>query len=260
MSKHYATEAELVADFLLHLNCRYGGGDKWTVYPETGGWDMLLVHRDGYQLGLEAKLALNAKVIDQALDGQHRLHSDDGPDFRGVLVPEDKLQHHLANICKAIGIGVIPIRPKKPYGSYSIPRMPSQDGRYSQHWPSWFPDQRVKLPDYVPDVVAGVASPVQLTDWKIRAIKLDIVLTRKGWVDRGDMRALGISPSRWTDAYQGYLAKAQLGQYTRCSRTPSLRAQHPVNYRQIEADAAIWGKVFDPFKQQAPEYLLQVQL
>lgn len=38
--------------------------DGWTCYPEGAGFDVLVVHEDGRQIGVEAKLSLNAKVCE----------------------------------------------------------------------------------------------------------------------------------------------------------------------------------------------------
>jgi hypothetical protein len=240
MSKTYASEADLVRCFVAQLHPR-GGDKKWTVYPETADWDLLLIHRDGYQLGLEAKLTLNAKAIDQALEGQHKYWARSGPDYRGVLVPQDGLQLHLVRICAAIGVGILSIKPPLRGHSFSVLCLPSEDS-YSQEWPHWMPAQRCAVPAYIPDVEAGHKSPVKLTDWKIKAIKLMIVLERRGWVTRRDMSALQISASRFTDLHHGFLAKGPNG-YVRSDRTPDLRAQHPVNYAQIEADTETWAKL-----------------
>jgi hypothetical protein len=233
----YASEAALVADFLDQL----GQGlrdNPWTVYPETAGWDLLMVHSAGHQLGLEAKLSLNAKVIDQALSGQHRYWNPAGPDYRGVLVPAGKCQAHLRNICAAIGIGIVEVRPRearvRQYFSLPIELW------HESAWQSWMPGERCPLPDYIPDVEAGKKSPVALTEWKIKAIKLMIVLERRGHVTRRDMAALKISASRFTDAWHGFLARTPQG-YVRCGRTPDLRAQHPRNFAEIEADAETWA-------------------
>lgn len=104
--------------------------------------------------------------------------------------------------------------------------------------------ERCILPDYIPDVAAGCAAPVQLTPWKINAIKLMIVLERRGYVTRKDMKVLQISPTRWCDHWHGFLAPAPDRRYVRCNRTPDLKAQHPVNWAQIEADFEVWGKDF----------------
>lgn len=249
----FATEADLVQTFLAVLEKQDRRRD-WTVYPETAGWDIVLVRTDGTQVGIEAKLSLNAKVIDQALEGQHsRFSGSDGPDYRAVLVPAGKVQHHLGNICAATGIKVLTLKPMDQVYSQWLD-LPDPASKHCR-WPHWCPSTRLALPDYIPDVRAGVASPIQLTPWKIKAIKLLIVLERQGFVTRADMKALEISPTRWTDAYNGYLARDS-GRFVRCAATPDLRAQHPVNYAEIEADVASWGKALDPFKTACPGWLL----
>ncbi len=115
-----------------------------------------------------------------------------------------------------------------------------------REWPHWLPAKRCPLPEYIPDVTGGHASPIALTAWKIKAIRLMILLDRRGFVTRQDMNALQISAARWTDGYHGFLARDPgRGGYVRCDRTPHLRAQHPVNFAQIEADFAKWGAGFD---------------
>ena len=232
----FEKETDLVAEFIDQLNKDYRD-NPWTVYPETAGWDLLLVHKEGFQLGIEAKLSLNAKVIDQALVNQHSSYLQ-GPDYRAVLVPADKVQHHLGNICAAIGLGMISIRRQQRGCTYGL-NLPNEDYSWRE-WPNWCPGERCALPDYVPDVAAGDKSPVMLTHWKIKAIKLMILLERNGVVHRGDMKALQISPSRWTDAWHGFLDRTPNG-FVKNERTPDLRAQHPVNYAEIEADFDNWN-------------------
>lgn len=248
----FVNEAELVQTFLNELARHKRLAADWTVYPETAGWDLVLVHKSGMQLGIEAKLSLNAKVIDQALSGQHSKWGGDGPDWRAVLVPCGKVQLHLGRICDAIGIQVLTQRKPERHISYGL-SLPDPNSNYCR-WPTWCPATRLPLPDYIPDVSAGCASPIQLTPWKVKAIKLMIVLERQGFVTRSDIKAIEISPTRWTDAYNGFLQRSA-GQFVKCSATPDLRAQHPVNYAQIEADVAEWGKCLDPFKQKAPDWL-----
>jgi len=222
----------------------------WTVYAETAGWDILLVHRDGYQLGIEAKLSLNAKVLEQTLSGLHSFYDSSGPDYRAALVPAKKVQNHLGKIAKALGIVIIPVREPEPR-VYRWADLPDQNSDYNA-WPNWCPAERCKLPDYVPDVSAGHAAPVQLTPWKVKAIKLMIWLDRYGSVTRKDMKALQISPTRWTDHYNGFLSPGANGGYVRNTRTPDLRAQHPVNYAQIEADYDAWAKDMPPRVTETP--------
>lgn len=249
----FATEADLVAAFVASVEAWNGNRNrrtsKWTIYPETAGWDLLLVDEAGVQVGIEAKLALNAKVICQALPDATWAEAD-GPDYRAVLVPNRDCQGHMHPIARALGLTIITV--SKSDSSYDRGRvsinpssLPDEHGGHDwdlQHWFSWLPAKRCALPNYVPDVEGGKPSPLCLTAWKIKAIKLMILLDRRGYVTRRDMKLLGISPTRWTDAYHGFLTADPIrGGYVRNGRTPDLRGQHPVNYAQIEADFDTWA-------------------
>lgn len=258
----FESEAELVAAFVADVQAqnerfeRHNAGCApgqrrrpiWTVYPETAGWDLLLVDSSGVQIGIEAKLSLNAKVICQALP-DHRWSNEAGPDYRAVLVPSDKVQGNMHPIAAAVGLTILTVRREAGWRDrvdvWVRPQMlpdESGDSWSLNDWFSWLPAKRCSLPDYVPDVQGGKPAPVALTAWKVKAIKLMILLDRRGGVTRADMKHLGISPTRWTDAYNGFLTPDRIkGQYVRCARTPDLRAQHPTNWQQIEADFAKWA-------------------
>jgi hypothetical protein len=238
----FATEAEMVATWLRTDFRNVNGRAQWLVYPETAGWDLLLVHEDGYQVGVQAKLSLNAKVLAQTLIGQHNEWRQTGPDYRAVMVPADKCQQHMGSIAAALGVVIMKVYPEER-GLYRHPNLPDEGSNYAA-WPNWMPEARCPLPEYVPDVAAGCASPVQLTLWKVKAIKLMILLERRGHVTRADMKALQISPTRLTDHYQGFLGRGENG-YVRIARTPDLKVQHPTNWAQIEADFDKWGAAFD---------------
>ena len=247
----YATEAEMVQAFVAEVGRKNGlawRDQKWVVYAETGGFDLLLVEEStGLQVGIEAKLSLNAKVLAQALP-QRSYWADTGPDYRAVLVPSQKCQHHMTELAAALGITVITIRPSEHrYGDQvsiiNPTHLPSQDFSHDYGWFAFVPAQRVTLPEYIPDVSGGHAAPVALTIWKIKAIKLMVLLDRRGYVTRHDMKLLQISPSRWTDRTSGYLSPDPIkGGYVRNGLTPDLKAQHPVNYVEIEADFDKWSK------------------
>lgn len=239
MTDLFKTEAEMVASWLKHEFGRANHRGDWLVYPETAGWDLLLVHADGYQVGVEAKLSLNAKVIAQALVGQHSTYGEDGPDYRAVLVPQGKVQQNLGDIATAVGLRILTAHKPDRFVTYGLD-LPDENSNYRQ-WPNWMPSVRCTLPEYVPDVAAGMAAPVQLTPWKIKAIRLMIVLERRGSVTRADMKALGISPTRWCDHYLGFLDPGPSRNYVRGKRTPDLKAQHPTNLAQIEADFDKWA-------------------
>lgn len=233
-------EADMVREFVAAVEKDQRNRNPWTIYPETAGWDLLLVHRDGYQVGIEAKLILNAKVIEQALsNADHSFWGMEGPDYRAVLVPEGKIQNHLSKICTHIGIGVI-----KMSRRWFQPHMalPDEASNY-RPWPNWCPSRRCTLPDYVPDVEGGHSAPLRLTIWKIKAIKLCILLERRGYVTRADFKALQISPTRWTAAGYGMLNRDVVRKvFIRGDRTPDYRKEHPRNFAEIEADFDKWGK------------------
>lgn len=248
---HFENEAELVACFCRCIdpakwNTNPEHAPKWTVYHETAGWDLLLVDPTGFQVGIEAKMTLNAKVLEQALSG---LHSgwDQGPDYRAVLVPDTSraLQQHLTVI--AVNLGITIIRQRGAEYPHFWPDLPDERSHYRmEDWWNWCPVERCKLPDYVPDVVGGKPSPVTLTVWKVAAMKLMVLLDRRGFVTRADMKMLKLSESRWTQAGMGFLDPSPRG-YVRGDSTPDLRAQHPGNYAQIEADYEVWGKPWIEF-------------
>lgn len=239
----FATEAEMVAAWLQTDFARSNHRGLWTAYPETAGWDLLIAHKDGYQIGVEAKLSLNPKVIEQALVGQHDAWRAVGPDYRAVMVPSGKCQKHMERIANAIGLHILLADPPGTRGWTSL-QLPNEDRAYHA-WPNWMPEKRCALPDYVPDVTAGVSGPVMLTPWKVKAIKLMLILERRGYVTRADMRALEISPTRWCDHYAGFLTPGPGRGYLRCDRTPDLKAQHPINWGQIEADMPTWAANID---------------
>lgn len=241
----FRTEADLCAAFIAAAT----KDGKWRAYAETAGFDILLVRvSDGAQIGIEAKLALNVKVLSQALPRHLEWDAGmTGPDFRAVLVPDGGAQIGLRKICGALGIVVIEIKPlaKEPGRSVACPAfgpvLPVAPGHVwdRELWHDWVPVHRCDVPRYVPDVTAGVPSPVALTQWKVRAIKLAILLEDRP-VTRADFKALGLSPSRWTDPYSGWLRKAD-GGYVPGKNMPDLRAQHPRNYEEIKADRAKWA-------------------
>lgn len=98
---------------------------------------------------------------------------------------------------------------------------------------------RHKLPEYVPDVPAGASAPLQLTAWKICAIKIAVTLEKQGYVTRQDFKHHGIDYRRWIAPEYRWLVAGD-GRYTRGDRFPDFKKQHPVVYKQIKADAKKW--------------------
>lgn len=241
----FSSEAALCTTFISQLP------KGWTAYPETAGFDILLSRDvDGAQIGIQAKLVLNAKVIEQAVPYENWWHAvGEQPDYRAALVPWG-CAGGLSGICRLLGITVIEMATKELYQSWykggrrkMRPELPKigMSGWDERDWRDWCPSKRCALPEYVPDVSAGASAPLQLSAWKIRAIKLVILLDRRGYVTRADFKHFELDPGRWI--YNGrWLDHGTVrGQFVRSEYTPDFKAQHPVNFAQIEADFEKWA-------------------
>lgn len=237
----FEKEVDLCTTFIERLP------KEWTAYAETGGFDILLVRNvDGFQVGIEAKLKLNAKVVSQVAEMQHSYHlTYPGPDCRAVLVPA-YASSDMAAICRILSITVIRVpHPDEQgyYGRYNrnkfSPELPHVDDRdYGDSWHLFCPQKRLKIPDWVPDVKAGCSSPNQLSFWKIGAIKICIVMERRGHLTRADFKNYEISMSRWTQGH--WIVNDGNGKWLKGPNFPDLRPVHPINYGQIEADHDKW--------------------
>jgi hypothetical protein len=229
----FAKETDLCAAFIAALP----GG--WTPYPETAGFDILLSRKaDGFQIGVQAKIKLNAVALAQALEGWGWAYRAKGPDCRAILVPRDALVAGVYQLAAHLAVTVIRAS-KDPHWTRAQfqPALPDDRNRYSrdEDWHELCPTERLSLPDYVPDVAAGASAPVQLTEWKIKAIKIAIICEIRGFVTRADFKALHIDPRRWIDARwmvpcaEGF---KDAGTF--------LKTQHPKVYEEIKAQASEW--------------------
>ncbi|TXH35279.1 MAG: hypothetical protein E6Q98_15925 [Rhodospirillaceae bacterium] len=237
----FVKESDLCAAYIAALP------EGWTSYAETGGWDILLSRNsDGFQIGIQAKLKFNADVVTQALEEYGAwAATQPGPDCRAVLVPQD-VSWKLGAICSYLGLTIISVgAEQRGYRQNDYretyrridPPLPGETASWSDDkWHEWCPAKRVPLPAYVPDVVAGAPAPSQLTDWKIRAIKIAIIAATSGYVLRSDFKAINIDHRRWIAAR--WLVP-QNGRYVK-GDMPDFKAQHPRVYAEILADIGQW--------------------
>ena len=96
-------------------------------------------------------------------------------------------------------------------------------------WPEWAPMNRCAVPEYVPDVAAGAKSPLRLTEWKVSAIKLAILMEKQKSVSRADFKALGIDARRWIDN-RWLVVDAQSRALVPGPGYPNFKKQHPRVY------------------------------
>lgn len=232
------TEAELCAAFIEQFNAVPG----WTCYPETAGFDILVVHEDGRQIGVEAKLKLNAKVADQILPSDWHVRCDSpGPDHRMVIVGDiTEASLGISRMLEMLGVHVLKpdMRPRRREGGV-MQRFPDfrlddwmrRGSPWQLHLHDWNPPERCVVPCVVPDVPAGVPAPLRLTPWKEAAIRVQIQLRRQGWITAKQIALHGISSTIWTTQF---LQRGDVqGQWVPTDKMPNLEAQHPDAWAKI---------------------------
>lgn len=238
----FKTEAQLCEVFIRDMNAQAG----WTCYPETAGFDILAVHESGRQIGIEAKLALNAKVADQILPEDYAARYDNqGPDHRAVIVPcLTESNYGISRMLRLLGVAVwephmgwtkngerpeFSMEQNLRYDSYVGEGGRSCDLGLAHCLFDWNPTNRCDVPEHVPDVPAGVPAPVRWTPWKAGALRVLALLKTQGYITSKQIAAQGISPSIWT---QTWLARAaERGQWVATDKTPWHHCdRHPVEY------------------------------
>lgn len=225
----------------------------WIVYPETAGFDMLLVRPEGdphagTQIGVEAKLKLNAKVVEQILDHDPwDISWERAPDYRVVLVGDPGRATGIALLLHRCGVTTIAPEPEP--GASHCTRIWPEDGGYGGSpfyvvgaghdscWTDLNPANRCDLPEYLPTVAAGVPSPIRLSRWKIGALKILAELEVRGTINRARIKELGCDASRWTRAPDMWLDPAGKGLFVRTDRIPKFADQHQEAYADILAAA-----------------------
>lgn len=227
----FASEEELCADFIA-----WAQEQGWVAYPETHGWDILLVEpKTGTQIGVQAKMAFNLKVLAQCCESY--CHREDGPDIRAVLVP--KFDDSAKDICRHMGFAYFAFLSADCYTKQNRfwPQYLNHDlNAAGDRLPQWAPDRRLELPAYVPDVAAGVKSPKTLSLWKVKALKIAALVELRGWVKRSDFKEHGISPTIWLHPSTGFLIALGDAKFGKGPKTPDFAAQHPTVWPQVVED------------------------
>ena len=213
----FASEAALCVAFT-----KWAQGEGWTVYPESCGFDLLLVDADGHQLGVEAKLSLNLKVIQQIMPRSFDIYGViRGPHHRAILVPEAHSEDAIVQLLKHAGVDVFSLDYRGEF--QAAPRIPMLFDHN--------PEKLCAVPEYMPDVPAGVSGPVKLTEWKIAALRVMAALELDGEVTKATFVKHKIDYRRWISA-DGWLMPVGKGVWT-MGKCPRFDEQHAVVYAQI---------------------------
>lgn len=176
----YASEASMCAEIVEWAR---KGGCK--VFPETSGWDMILVAPDGTQIGIQAKLKPGYHVVAQCLEG---MRGNTGPDVVAVLIPGYDVA--LDRVIEALGITLMPAVGLAPRGYSTFEQWLRGARRRLTTQRAWVPEVEVELP-------CGVPAPRTLSPWKFGAAKLCARLRAGEHLTRKDFAEHGINVSAW---------------------------------------------------------------
>lgn len=233
-------EADLCALFIQEFNKL----PEWTCYPEAAGFDILVVNTDGRQIGVEAKLALNAKVADQILPNHYEENNEaPGPDYRMVIV--SKITEASAGLVKMLERqGVTVLLPRSTWTSegdkytfdlnHKLLEVSGCKPFFDRYMFDWNPPERCQVPILVTNLPAGVPCPVRLTPWKESALKVIAQLRSQGFITAKQIASHGISSSAWTQpggSKPSWLAKGEArGTWIETEHLPAFDKQHPEVY------------------------------
>lgn len=192
----YRSEGELCDAFTAEAR-----REGYVVHAETSGWDLLLVDRDGLQVGVQAKLRPNCDVLAQALLGSA---DAPGPDVHAVLVPvpspafvavaeELRLVIFTAADASPLSMSVSPaIRRITERDTWSPIRVTLERAQLWQHTRrAW------TAPVEILGMGGGRPGPRQITPWKIAAVRLCRLLRARGHLLREDFNAARVSITWW---------------------------------------------------------------
>jgi hypothetical protein len=196
----FSTEHELCARFAEHAKSL-----GWSVFPETSDWDLLLVATDktktqgvrvGDQIGVEAKLRDNVKVLSQAIPRDW----DRSPNYYAVLVP--RASSEFLEVARRLRVDVFTAC-KRRWRNYvhewgvdftGMLQFVVKAYRHEPEQKCWHPEYEVWTPP-------GVAAPCSITPWKIKAVELCHLLRERGYLTAMDFRKADVSMTRWRNLW-----------------------------------------------------------
>lgn len=155
--------------------------EGFAVYPEVSGWDLVLVDTEGVQLGIQAKMRPNVDVLSQAIKRARA-----GPRYRGVLVP--KSTRAFRHVAISLGLTVFSMKSIRPFRHHRMIHL--------EHMIEW-KGEPLWLPPVPSQEKAGTPAPRPLTQWRVKAIRLCLLLEERGYLTGEDFKRFGVNQSGW---------------------------------------------------------------
>lgn len=205
----FASEASLCDEYATAMKA-WG----FDVFPETSGWDLIGVAkraigeiREGDQVGVQAKLSANFKVLVQATEDDPSRYNavgrTRGPHWRFVLVP--KATGDFIELARRLGVVVVTPtlrwsndpttgKPVVAHGFYS----PMVSAKFRRD-----PTRELWVPDVALWTQPGAPSPRSITPWKLAALKLCLLAEERGYLLKSDFYAAEVDMTRWTRSVKG---------------------------------------------------------
>jgi len=226
----------LLEEQICEAFSEYAQTHSWVVYPETGSWDMLLVKGD-IQIGIQAKLKLNIKVIHQALPHDYRRTaginlSVPGPNYRAVLVPQR--DYDFMDVCAACHLACFCPEVDRYGDARWLDQGLIAESEFGKEY-LWTPSKPVWLPEHVPTMAAGVPSPRSMSKWKEGALKAMAHLEIHGHITSKDFASYGVSASTFVQRDWIRSSGCKEGRHTlylRGSKAHQLLGKNPGEYKK----------------------------
>lgn len=202
------SEADLCAEFRGWAKER-----GFLTYPEVSDWDLVLVpsaqavtphHHfglegtelpQGCQFVVQAKLLGNVDVLHQAVTTR-------GGNYRIVLVR--RASNDFIELAAHLGLITVvreTCRRTWPGGKLAWEQCPRGFLVYAGFSPKDWAQRPLKLPPIEVDLPAGMPAPKQLTQWRVKALKLCRILNQRGYLTTEDFKAQGVNPQRWRELW-----------------------------------------------------------
>jgi len=206
-AKTWPTEGALCDQFASEARAQ-----GFRVHAETSGWDLLLVDADGGQVGIQAKLRPNVEVLAQALG--HGGRPCPGPDHHAVLVPLAAFTPAFAIVARELRLVILDAEAILVGDRWDGRKLSIVDAL--ERAPIWEHTERAWVPELeVHALGGGRAGPVQLTPWKIAALKLCRILRRRGYLTRADFAQHKVSVTWWVQGPTAVLTAKRIGKQSR---------------------------------------------